>query len=82
MKNKIYIIGLLSSMFIITGAMFKIMHWPGAGISLILGIALLCSVFLPAATISSYKDNGRKKAILQGHCLKSCIGREPVFYCL
>lgn len=63
MKNKIYIIGLLSSLLIITGGIMKISHIAGAGIVLITGIITLCVLFLPAAVISSYKDAGKRKPL-------------------
>lgn len=61
MKNKIYYIGILSCVLIITGAIFKIMHWPGAGVILTLSILLLCIIFLPVAFISSFRNNEKTK---------------------
>lgn len=47
MKNKyIVVILLIGIMFTIIGVMFKIMHWPGAGLMLILGGALKISSIL------------------------------------
>jgi len=64
MKNKIYILGLVSVILLICGTIFKTNHWPGANILLILGIFTLCVLFLPIAVISSYKDGGKKKTLL------------------
>jgi hypothetical protein len=64
MKNKIYIIGLLSSLLIIAGGILKISHIAGASITLIAGIFTLCIMFLPAAVISSYNDSGKRKPLL------------------
>ncbi|MBN2519156.1 MAG: hypothetical protein JXB17_01520, partial [Bacteroidales bacterium] len=61
MKNKIYYIGLIACVSIITGCIFKIMHWPGAGIILTISILLLSLIFLPIAFISSYKNSGKKR---------------------
>ena len=64
MKNKIYILGLLSSIFIISGGILKINHLAGAGICLTLGILFLCIVFMPIAVISANKDEGKKRTLL------------------
>ena len=61
MKQKIYILGLVTTLTILLGAIFKINHFPGAGILLTLGITSTVLVFLPTALISSYrKDEDRK----------------------
>ncbi len=57
MKQKIYIFGIITTMVILTGTVFKINHWPGAGILLILGILTLAWVFIPVALINAYKGN-------------------------
>lgn len=49
MKNVNYIIGLLSLIVLLTGIIFKVMHFPGAGIAFILGMGLMVFVFLPIA---------------------------------
>ena len=56
MKQKIYIIGLITTAIIVIGALLKINHWPGGGQLLILGIALLVLVFLPLALRNHYTD--------------------------
>jgi hypothetical protein len=61
MKQKIYIFGIASAMIVILGTMFKVQHWPGAGIMISLGIVLLLTLFLPAALINHYKVNGNKQ---------------------
>jgi len=52
----LYIAGMISGIIIITGTLFKIMHWPGAGI--MLGIAGLTAilVFIPVLIISAVND--------------------------
>lgn len=55
MKQKIYIFGLINALIIFTGAMFKIEHWPAAGILLAIGIVSFVLLFLPVALISNYK---------------------------
>jgi hypothetical protein len=58
MKQKIYILGLISSMILVTGAMFKVYHWPAAGIFLTIGTLLLLFLFLPASLNNHFKVNG------------------------
>ena len=38
MKQKIYIFGVITSLVVFTGAIFKVNHFPGAGILLTLGL--------------------------------------------
>ena len=38
MKQKIYLLGLISMLIIVSGTIFKINHWPGAGVLLTIGI--------------------------------------------
>jgi hypothetical protein len=61
MKQKIYILGIISAMVLITGAMFKVQHWPAAQILLTLGTILLLVFFLPAALINHYRVNSNKQ---------------------
>lgn len=50
----IYIVGFISLIIYLLGFMFKIQHWPGAAILLILGSISLTSVFLPIFTYNKY----------------------------
>lgn len=61
MKNKIYVVGLVSLSLTVLGGIFKIMHWPGAGILLILGYGSLSFIFFPLALRSSFLGDGKKK---------------------
>lgn len=45
---------------IVTGAMFKVQHWPGAGILLVLGLGSYCFWFLPAALLNNYRNADMK----------------------
>ena len=56
MRQKIYIFGVVTAIVIITGAIFKVNHFPGAAILLTVGIATLVLIFLPAALINNYKS--------------------------
>lgn len=61
MKNKIYYWGIVSCILITLGGLFKIFHWPTAGIQLLIGMIILCFVFMPLAFLSSYKVEKNKK---------------------
>lgn len=61
MKQKKYILGLISAMIISTGLILKVEHWPLAQIFIATGIFMLVVVFFPAALISSYKAEGNKQ---------------------
>ena len=61
MKQKLYILGVISAMIISTGAVFKVNHWPGAAILLIVGTLILILLFLPAALINNYKAEGNSQ---------------------
>lgn len=43
----LYITGLIAGILFIAGALFKIMHWPGAGIVLILSLFSVLVLFIP-----------------------------------
>jgi hypothetical protein len=55
MKNKIYNLGIAAAATVMMGAMFKMMHFPGAALLILAGVALLLFGFLPAGLKSSYK---------------------------
>lgn len=57
MKQKLYIFGLINSLIIFTGIIFKINHFPGAGILLTLGLVTLSVFFIPAALINNYRNS-------------------------
>ena len=55
MRKFIYISGVVGVNIVFIGALFKRMHWPGAGILLTIGIIFFCCWVLPASLINSYK---------------------------
>jgi len=61
MKNKIYILGLINTLLVFLGILFKVQHWAGASILLTLGLSMLVLVFLPAALLDNYKAQGTKE---------------------
>ncbi len=64
MKNKIYYLGIFSGIVTASGCIFKIMHWPLAGILLTIGLLFLSLIFLPVAIANMVKmENDRKLKI-------------------
>jgi hypothetical protein len=61
MKQKLYILGVVTAMIMSAGAIFKVNHWPAAGILLIAGTLMLVLLFIPAALINSYKAEENKQ---------------------
>ncbi|MGA2407086.1 MAG: hypothetical protein ABSF81_10095 [Bacteroidales bacterium] len=61
MKQKIYILGVITAMIISTGIILKVNHWPTAGILITAGTLILVLLFLPAALINSYKAEGHSQ---------------------
>jgi hypothetical protein len=61
MKQKIYTLGLITTAIIIIGAFLKLMHWPGGGQLLVLGIVMLMMAFIPLALRNHYRTAGEKK---------------------
>jgi hypothetical protein len=64
MKQKIYILGLVTALIISLGAIFKVNHWPGAAYLLILGIFTLVLIFLPLALRNNYKTEGNRQNLI------------------
>lgn len=61
MKQKIYLLGLITIAIIVIGALFKVSHWPGAAHLIILGIVLLVFFFLPLALRNHYMTAGNRE---------------------
>lgn len=61
MKQKIYLLGLLTAVVSVMGCIFKISHWPGASMLLMLGIFMLVFLFLPLALRNNYLSEGNRK---------------------
>jgi hypothetical protein len=55
-KKTAYIVGLFAGVFYITGFLFKLMHWPGASMAILIGLILGVAVFLPAISYANFKD--------------------------
>jgi hypothetical protein len=63
MKQKIYVFGLLTTLVIVTGTVFKVNHFPGAGVLLTLGILTFELFFIPAALLSNYRSGDNKQKL-------------------
>jgi len=56
----VYVAGLITIMFNFTGALFKLMHWPGAGILVLIAIIIPFILFLPAYLMYLKKKEEKK----------------------
>lgn len=56
MKKTVNIAGLLTVLLTVAGAILKVFHLPGAGISIVLGIAIFSLIFLPLMVILKFRD--------------------------
>lgn len=56
LKKVMYSFGFIATFLITTGILFKTMHWPGAGISLLSGVVILNTGFLPMYFYDRYKQ--------------------------
>jgi hypothetical protein len=64
MKQKIYILGLVTTLTVFTGVIFKANHLPGAGYLMTIGIISLVLIFLPLALRNHYKVEGNNKNLI------------------
>lgn len=64
MKQKLYILGVVTSLIIVTGTLFKVSHLPGAAILLTAGIFTLIVLFIPAALINNYRAKEPRQNLL------------------
>lgn len=56
----LYLFGLLSFLPLTAGVLFKVQHWPGAGILITVGIGATVALFLPTLLYVKIKDSQRK----------------------
>jgi hypothetical protein len=66
MNTTLRISGLVSAISILTGSIFKIMHWPGANMLFVIGMFLMDVLFLPLFFALRYKqaENENKHLLL------------------
>lgn len=60
MRNTLKITGIVSALFTILGASLKVLHYPGAGFSIILGGTLFSLLFLPLMIVLKFKDEEKQ----------------------
>ena len=60
MKKSTYYLGIACANLMLFGSLFKIQHWPGASVMLVLAVFIFCFVFLPMALMNSYNEGGQK----------------------
>ena len=60
MKKTIYISGIIIANLLVLGCIFKINHWPGAGVLLTTSLLALSLWFLPVSLINHYKGEKNK----------------------
>lgn len=60
MKRTLKITGAMTIILCLLGSLFKFMHWPGAGIMLILSLGFFALVFIPLNIIMKFKDEKEK----------------------
>ena len=56
MKKTMYLLGYLALILSTTGLLFKVQHWPGAAVMLVLGVLILNFGFLPMFFYERYKQ--------------------------
>jgi len=61
MKQKIYTLGLVTTLVVVAGLLLKINHYPGAGIITTVGIAFLVLAFLPLALANHFRNGGERR---------------------
>jgi hypothetical protein len=67
MKRLMMASGIFSTLAFISGSLFKWMHWPGAGIMLVLGIVTFSLIFLPLMFALKTKEiNGAQDKLITG----------------
>ena len=60
MKRTLKITGLISTVLIVFGAIFKTMHWPGAGMMYVLGFVIFGLLFIPLNIVLQVRDDKKK----------------------
>ena len=60
MKKTLKIVGLLTAIFTVIGAILKTFHLPGAGVMIVLGGFFLSFIFLPLLIVIKFRDEDSK----------------------
>ncbi|MCF8465308.1 MAG: hypothetical protein K9G41_10725 [Flavobacteriales bacterium] len=64
MKKVTFGFGLTSTFLLLAGTIFKLMHWPGASIMMVLGSGLLVLGYLPMILAHKLKESPKDEALL------------------
>ncbi len=67
MKKAERILGIIATFLIIAGLIFKELHWPGAGVMMIIGIMLMNFGYLPIQLFHQWRQS--KTRIQQFYCI-------------
>ncbi len=82
MKKVMLISGFISSFFLMTGILFKFLHWPGASAMLVLGIGSCSLIFLPLLFVLKVKESvdlKNKFIVLVGMLSAICLSLGILF---
>lgn len=60
MKKFMYILGMIAPAMLITGTIFKIQHWAGAGVLLVLSLFILGAIYLPVFVMVKIRDTRKE----------------------
>lgn len=61
MKKSMIVSGIVTTVLMVIGCLFKIMHWPGAAVILLSGIIVFSLVFLPMVFLLKTKETNTKR---------------------
>jgi len=64
MKKVIFGFGLTSTILLLAGTIFKLMHWPGAGIMIFIGACLLVLFYFPSILYHKLKESPKNETVL------------------
>jgi hypothetical protein len=64
MKKVTFGFGLTSTFLLLAGTIFKLQHWPGSGVMVTIGAALLVLVYFPLILFYKLKESPGKEALL------------------
>ena len=56
MKKIIYFVAVITTFLIVSGSLFKIMHWPSAAVMIILGSFSFAFLFIPLIILKKFKE--------------------------
>ena len=60
MKKFMYVLGMIAPSLLIAGTIFKIQHWPGAGVMITLSLFMLGAIYLPVFVMVKIRDTRKK----------------------